>query len=85
MKGVIVSLALVFGALYVGTVYFPKKKAARTEYTNVDSLNYVIDSIKNDAFIYMTNEKRYEIALERLREEDSVAAQKFEDALYNIE
>ena len=44
-----------------------------------------IDSINNELFIQTTNVTRYEIALERLREEDSSAAMKFEDALNTIE
>lgn len=44
-----------------------------------------IDSINNELFIQSTNVTRYEIALERLREEDSTAASKFEKALSNIE
>jgi hypothetical protein len=51
----------------------------------VDSLIYLNDSLKNELFIEHTNVDRYEIALDRLREEDSISAQKFEDKLFNIE
>jgi len=51
----------------------------------VDSLMYLNDSLKNEVFIEHTNVDRYEIALDRLKEEDSIAAQKFEDKLFNIE
>jgi len=44
-----------------------------------------IDSIKNELFIQTTNVTRYEIALDRLKEEDSLAAVKFEDILHTIE
>lgn len=44
-----------------------------------------IDSINNELFIQSTNVTRYEIALERLREEDSVAANKFDNILFTIE
>lgn len=44
-----------------------------------------IDSIQNELFIQSTNVTRYEIALDRLKENDSVAASKFEKALSNIE
>lgn len=47
--------------------------------------NYVNDSLTNEIFIHSTNVTRYEIALERLKEEDSVCAKKFEDKLTNIE
>jgi len=51
----------------------------------VDSLIYLNDSLKNELFIEHTNVDRYEIALDRLKEEDSMSAQKFEDKLFNIE
>ena len=51
----------------------------------VDSLININDSLTNELFIQSTNVTRYEIALDRLRIEDSVSAQKFEDKLYNIE
>lgn len=52
---------------------------------STDSIRYLKDSINNDLFIQSTNVTRYEIALERLREEDSLFAKKFEDKLNNIE
>jgi len=53
--------------------------------STIDSLNYLNDSLENELFIQTTNVTRYEIALDKLKEEDSVSAQKFEDALFNIE
>lgn len=44
-----------------------------------------IDSINNELFIQTTNVTRYEIALERLKEVDPAAANKFEKQLSNIE
>ena len=44
-----------------------------------------IDSINTELFIATTIIDRYEIALENLRIEDSVAAQKFDKELSNIE
>lgn len=44
-----------------------------------------IDSINNELFIQTTNVTRYEIALERLKEVDPAAADKFEKQLSNIE
>ncbi len=56
---------------------------------NVSSIErqntYINDSLKNEIFIHSTNVTRYEIALERLREEDSICANKFEEKLTNIE
>lgn len=56
---------------------------------NVSDLNrrnhFINDSLKTEIFIQTTNVTRYEIALERLREEDSICAKKFEDKLKNIE
>jgi hypothetical protein len=45
----------------------------------------LIDSLQNELFISNTTIDRYDIALEYLREEDSIAAKKYEDKLSNIE
>lgn len=51
----------------------------------VDSLHMVVDSLNNELFIQTTNVTRYEIALDRLKEVDSISAKKFEDELSNTE
>lgn len=48
-----------------------------------DSLNVLVDSFKNEAFIYSLDAARYEVALEILKEKDSLAAAKYEDILYS--
>ena len=49
---------------------------------SVDSSQATIDSLRSELFVEQTRVGRYEIALEMLREEDSVAANKFENILY---
>lgn len=51
----------------------------------VDSLHMVVDSLNNELFIQTTIVTRYEIALDRLKEDDSISAKKFEDKLSNTE
>lgn len=48
----------------------------------VDNSQATIDSLRSELFVEQTRVGRYEIALEMLREEDSVAANKFENILY---
>jgi hypothetical protein len=50
---------------------------------NCDSLSILVDSFKNEAFIYSMDAARYEVALEILKEKDSTAASKYEDILYS--
>ena len=50
-----------------------------------DSLYQVKDSVSNELFIQLTNATRYGIALDSLKNRDSVAARKFEECLSNIE
>ena len=52
---------------------------------NVDSLQQVIDSVSNEAFINHTNAERYEIALDKLMEDNPKAAEEFEECLKNTE
>lgn len=40
-----------------------------------------IDSLKNELFIAQTNQTRYEIALDYLKEEDEKAWEKFEEIM----
>lgn len=63
----------------------PKRQAAVTVQPNSDSIRYLIDSLRYDVYIYKTDGVRYEIALERLAEEDSSAAAKFNEILDSIE
>jgi len=51
----------------------------------IDSLHKVIDSINSDLFIEHINAERYEIALDRLKTEDSLSAAIFENYLNNTE
>ena len=51
----------------------------------VDSLHAVIDSLDNEVFIEHTKADRYEIALDRLKEEDSISAAMFEIYLHQTE
>ena len=48
----------------------------------VDNSQSTIDSLRSELFVEQTRVDRYEIALEMLKEEDSVAAAKFEFILY---
>lgn len=45
---------------------------------SIASLNLVVDSLKDEIFNLETQNGRYEITLEILKEQDSVAAKKFE-------
>lgn len=81
------SLAVVILFLGYATFHYREKSTqqAISNQVRVDSLQGVIDSLANEVFIQSTNVTRYEIAVERLREQDSKAANKFEECLSNIE
>lgn len=51
----------------------------------IDSLSKLTDSLQNSMFRFETDAVRYEIALQYLRERDSVAANTFDSALITIE
>lgn len=84
MIRVIISLVFVF------SIVFGLRKCVNDKITQknttiekkLDSLQNVVDSLANEVFIHKTNVDRYEITVERLRERDSIAAQKLEDILY---
>ena len=57
-------------------------KKCQTDKYSLSGGNISTSELRDSLFIMSTNLGRYEIALEMLREEDSVAAQKFENILY---
>lgn len=84
LRGVIVILSL----FTIWVVFSNTKKNHQLQKVNsvkIEEMNKKVDSLENEIFIHSTNVTRYEIALNRLKELDSVSAQKFEDALSNIE
>jgi hypothetical protein len=60
-------------------------KSTTQKIQTVDSLHTVIDSLNSEIFIEHTNAERYEIALDRLEEEDSLTAAIFEIYLHQTE
>lgn len=79
---------VILGLLLIYEIFVNSNKQSKVENNPtkvIDSLTYINDSLKNELFIEHTNVVRYEIALDRLKESDTISAQKFEDALFNIE
>jgi hypothetical protein len=56
----------------------------QTVTVKVDSLSKLTDSLHNEMFGFETSGVRYEIALQYLRERDSVAAQYFDSVLSHM-
>jgi hypothetical protein len=52
---------------------------------NMDSIQHVIDSLHDENFIQHTELDRYDIAIERLRENYPQAAEQFDDCLKDTE
>lgn len=72
-KYVILILVILFGI-----IIFQEYKISQLD--NKTTVN--VDSLQNELFIKQTEVGRYEMALEMLKEEDSIAASKFENILY---
>lgn len=68
-------------AILFGTIIFQEYKVSQLNTKLSNTVN--VDSLQNELFIKQTEVGRYEVALEILKEEDSVAASKFEKILYN--
>jgi hypothetical protein len=60
-------------------------KELKTTQPNIDSVQYVVDSLHDELFIQSTNVTRYEIAIEKLRENHPQAAEQFDECLKNTE
>lgn len=75
---VIISLLLIWQS----TLNIKNRVQTQTVNNECDSLKTIVDSLKNEAFIYSMDAARYEVALEILKEQDSLAAAKYEKILY---
>ena len=84
MVRVILMLVFVFSMVFgIKSCIKNKVKVKQEEaQVEIDSLQRVIDSLSSEIFVIETNYQRYEIALEILKQRDTVASQKFEDILY---
>jgi len=81
-------LVVVLSLILIWNIIMSSNKVVETTASTkntIDSLIYLNDSLKYEVFIEHTVVDRYEIALEELREDDSVSAKKFEEKLSNIE
>ncbi len=75
---VIISLLLIWQS----TLNIKSRIQTQTVNNECDSLKTIVDSLRNEAFIYSIDAARYEVALEILKEQDSLAAAKYENILY---
>jgi hypothetical protein len=83
--GTILSLSSIGMLFYI---LFNQKQQIQTLQSskpNIDSLYKVIDSLNSEVFIEHTTVDRYDIAIERLREENPQAADQFEECLKDTE
>jgi hypothetical protein len=58
---------------------------SRGNMTPESPLQKEVDSLRNELFIQETNVQRYEIAIDMIKEEDSVLYEKFQECLKNTE
>lgn len=79
-------LGIIIAMLSIGVftqLYFNSKVNDELNLCNfkVDTLEYRVDSIKSELFMYETELNRYHIALEMLEEENHAAASEFNKRL----
>ena len=84
LRILVVFLSLLLICIIVAKINTPSNPQVGCK-SQIDSLTIINDSLKYEVFIEHTNYERYEIALDLLKEEDSIAAAKFEQQLSNIE
>ena len=74
-----------FGALILLLTTIYEQNKVISKYKAEAKPNASIDSLQAELFIKQTEVGRYEMALEMLKEEDSIAAKKFESKLDETE
>ena len=80
--------AMLVGGSFIALLYTIQQQHIeinKLRTTNIESLTKTIDSLKSDIFVEHLIIDRYEITLERLREDNPEAAEEFEEELKNSE
>lgn len=72
---IIVAMSMLFVQVYFTS---EAQKETAIYKSKLDSLQYVVDSLKNETFILETNVTRYEIAARTLEEENPKAGAEFQ-------
>jgi len=83
--GAALSLASIGMLFYIIFDQQHQIKTLTSTKSNVDSLHQVIDSLSSELFIKHTEVDRYEIAIEKLKEQNPQAAEEFDECLRNTE
>jgi hypothetical protein len=83
--GAILSLSSVGMLFYIIFDQQHQIKTLKSSQPNIDSVQHITDSLGSELFIKHTELDRYEIAIERLRENYPQAAEQFDDCLKDTE
>jgi uncharacterized protein YlxW (UPF0749 family) len=82
---IIVAITAILIGCLVGTCIFHFNKYTTASTAYILDLRKQVDSLQTELFIERTNIGRYEMALELLKSEDSLAAKQFENQLNQTE
>ena len=83
--GAILSLSSIGMLFYIIFDQQHQIKILTSTKPNMDSVQYIIDSLHDENFIQHTELDRYDIAIERLKENYPQAAEQFDECLKNTE
>jgi hypothetical protein len=83
--GTILSLTSVGMLFYIIQNQHQQIQELKSTRSNIDSTQHIVDSLHDELFIKHTEVDRYEIAIEKLRENYPQAADQFDDCLRNTE
>jgi hypothetical protein len=83
--GAILSLSSVGMLFYI--IFHQKEQiqTLKSSRPNIDSIQHIVDSLHDENFIQHIELDRYDIAIERLRENYPQAAEQFDDCLKDTE
>jgi hypothetical protein len=81
----ILSIASVGMLFYIIFNQKEQIQTLKSSVPNIDSIHHVVDSLHDELFIKHTEVDRYEIAIEKLREDNPQAAEQFDECLKNTE
>ena len=83
--GAILSLSSIGMLFYIIFDQQHQIKTLTLSKPNIDSVQHVVDSLHDENFIQHTELDRYDIAIERLKENYPQAAEQFDECLKNTE
>ena len=83
-----IKILIIVNIFLIGTIFYQntgKRKPIPMQQVKIDSLQNVIDSIRDEAYMWERTVDRYDVAIELFKENNPTQAEKLENCFHNVE